>query len=267
MKCPRCVQKIHRGAVECPHCGFFMSMADDLFGRYDVRLSKLSDVAGVLRYRERKEVRAILDEFEQRFPGCFFAVYFGAQEDLPCVRQFGLWLLNRGVFEDTKEKRGNGGCVLLTVDVAAKVAGFSYGYFLEAYLDEEATFSALSVAHPYLLQGDYPMAVDEMVKSITKTLKKHAKQVAKDEESYLLKVKGPQPETVEVIDEKGGAKDAKEEDEKEEQAKEEEANAEEVEGSEEKEPKKAEEAEKEVVEAFPVNQFPLNEKKESVERG
>jgi len=194
MKCPRCVQKIHRGAVECPHCGFFMSMADDLFGRYDVRLSKLSDVAGVLRYRERKEVRAILDEFEQRFPGCFFAVYFGAQEDLPCVRQFGLWLLNRGVFEDTKEKRGNGGCVLLTVDVAAKVAGFSYGYFLEAYLDEEATFSALSVAHPYLLQGDYPMAVDEMVKSITKTLKKHAKQVAKDEESYLLKVKGPAEE-------------------------------------------------------------------------
>jgi len=172
-------------------------MAAGLFGDEEVRLSKLSDVAGVLRYRERKEVRALLDEFERRFPGCFFAVYFGAQEEMPCIRQFGMWLLNHGVFEDAKVKQGNGGCVLLTIDVAAKVAGFSYGYFLEAYLDEESTFSALSDAHPFLLQGDFPQALREAVKSISRELKKHAKRSRKNVAIYEEKVRGPYQQMLE----------------------------------------------------------------------
>ena len=153
MKCPRCVQKIHRAAVECPHCGFHMGHADELFGEHGVKLSKVSDVAGVLRYRERKEARRVAAEFERAFPQLFFAVYFGAREDLPCVRQFGLWLLNRGSFEDVEGKRANEAGILLTVDVAAKVAGISYGYLLEPYLDEEATFAALSRGAPVSFAG------------------------------------------------------------------------------------------------------------------
>ncbi|MEY5020371.1 MAG: hypothetical protein RLZ22_1459, partial [Verrucomicrobiota bacterium] len=45
MKCPRCVQSIHRAAELCPHCGFSMADADYIYGGGEVSLRALTDEA------------------------------------------------------------------------------------------------------------------------------------------------------------------------------------------------------------------------------
>ena len=144
MKCPRCVQRVHRSAMQCPHCGFEIGEVDRIFGSQEVRVTCLTDAAGVLRKNERAAARKMLGDFQRKFPQLFFAVYFGSFKELPSLRQFGFWLMNRGAFEDVEVSRPNEAGILLSVDVAGKSAGITYGYALQPFLDEEVTFKALS---------------------------------------------------------------------------------------------------------------------------
>ena len=93
MKCPRCVQRVHKMARECPHCAFSIVDVDRVFGEDDVRLRTLTDAAGVLRRKERVALRRRLHQFQKNFPQLFFGVYFGSFEETPSLRQFGFWLL------------------------------------------------------------------------------------------------------------------------------------------------------------------------------
>ena len=136
MKCPRCVQRIHRSAVSCPHCGFELADADALFGHGEVRLHCLSDHAGVLRRHQREAAAALLERFQARFPQLFFAVHTNVVSELASLRQFGFWLLNRAAFVDLSVDRPNEGGILLVIDPEAKVAGMTFGYLLEPFLDE-----------------------------------------------------------------------------------------------------------------------------------
>lgn len=183
MKCPRCVQRIHRSAVQCPHCGFSLSEVDTIFGVQEVRVKCLTDAAGVLRKKERGEAEKILATFQRKFPQLFFAVYFGTFKELPSLRQFGFWLLNRGAFEDVDVSRPNEGGILLSVDVGGKSAGMSFGYRLQPFLDDDLTFRALSAAHPFFLQGQYLKAIDVVVNRTAKILRKEAKRARKDPEA------------------------------------------------------------------------------------
>lgn len=179
-KCPRCVQRIHRSAVGCPHCGFDMTDVDYLFGEECVRLAALSDAAGVLRAKERKEMRLLMNDFERRFPQLFFAVYLGAFEEVAHLRQFGFWLLNRGAFVDVEVSRPNECGILLSIDVAGKAAGLSFGYALAPFLDEDDTFSALSGGHPFFLQGQYLKGIEMVMKKLDAILRRRAKKAKKE---------------------------------------------------------------------------------------
>lgn len=191
MKCPRCVQRIHRSAVGCPHCGFEIADADAQFGPGEVRLACLSDHAGVLKRGERERAAAILDGFLGRFPQLFFAVHTTVLADLASIRQFGFWLLNRAAFDDLRPPRPNHGGILLVIDPEAKVAGLSFGYLLEAFVDEADTFEMLSAAHPFLLQGQYLKAIEEVAKRLTRLLMKRAGQARRDPERFERKVAAP----------------------------------------------------------------------------
>ena len=183
-KCPRCVQRIHRSAVVCPHCGFDMSDVDILFGEDNVRLAALTDAAGVLRAKERKDVRLLMNEFERRFPQLFFGVYLGAFEEVSHLRQFGFWLLNRGSFVDVEDSRSNECGILLSVDVAGKAAGLSYGYALHPFLDEDDTFAALSAGHPFFLQGQYFKGIEMVIKKLDSILRRRSKKAGKGAVEY-----------------------------------------------------------------------------------
>ena len=183
-KCPRCVQRIHRSASSCPHCGFDMRDVDALFGDEDVRVAALSDAAGALRARERKALRLKMNEFESRFPQLFFVVYVGAFEEVSHLRQFGFWLLNRGAFVDVEVSRPNACGIRLTLDVAGKAAGLTYGYAVQPFFEDDDTFCALSAAHPHFLQGHYHKGIETVLQKMTKLLAARSRRARKDPSYY-----------------------------------------------------------------------------------
>lgn len=183
-KCPRCVQRIHRSAVTCPHCGFDIADVDAVYGAENVRLEVLSDAAGLLRAKERKQMRLLIKEFERVFPQLFFSVYLGAFEEKSQLRQFGFWLLNRGAFVDVEVSRPNECGILLTVDAVGKTAGLTYGYALHPFLDEEVTFKALSAGHPFLLQGMYYKGIEAILKRLSLSLRRRSRRAKSRAEKY-----------------------------------------------------------------------------------
>ena len=176
MRCPRCIQRVHRGARECPHCNFSIKDVDRIFGEDDVRLRTLTDAAGVLRRKERVALRRTLQQFQTNFPQLFFGVYFGSFTETPSLREFGFWLLNRGAFEDVDVSRPNEGGVLLSVDVSGKCAGITSGYTLDPFLTEDATFSALASAHSHLFEGHWLRASELIIDRIARVLGKAARR-------------------------------------------------------------------------------------------
>ena len=191
MKCPRCVQVIHRGAGSCPHCGFSLADADQRFGGEDVRIRRLEDVAGLMRSVERQRVEAAMDRFEQSFPQLFFAVYTGLPEGRSDLRQFGFWLLNRAAFEDVDVSRPNERGILLTIDPDGKAAGMSWGYMLDAFLKEEDTFLCMSRAHAYWVEGRFAEGIVRVLEQLSLVLEKRSRQARRDPESFERKISPP----------------------------------------------------------------------------
>lgn len=175
MRCPRCVQKIHRGAETCPRCGFALSCADAAFDQHPQLLPALADRAGWLRLAERRRVQKAMDRFSTRFPDVFFAVYTGIFRDHESLRIAAFWLLNRVRF-DNPDDIPNNSAVLLVIDVERKAATMSYGYHLEPYLNEEDTFTCLSKAHQPWLEARYDAGIVALIAALEKILMRKSRQ-------------------------------------------------------------------------------------------
>ncbi|MEP4079332.1 TPM domain-containing protein [Haloferula sp.] len=193
MKCPRCVQVIHRGAGACPHCGFGILEADERYGSGEVVIRRLEDQAGLMRSSEREKVEVAMDRFEKRFPQLFFAVYTSRTEGRSDVRQFGFWLLNRAAIQDVDLDRPNECGILLTIDPDAKSAGITWGYALDAYLTAEDTFLFLSRAHAYWVEGRYSEGIVRGLKQLSKVLTKRCRQAKFDSDRFERRVAPPLP--------------------------------------------------------------------------
>jgi uncharacterized membrane protein YgcG len=174
------VQRIHRTAATCPHCGFALEDADRLFGAGATRIRRLTDAAGLLRRPEREWVERELRRFGAAFPQLFLAVHTAALSDPASVRQFGFWLLNRAVFEDLGDQQTNEAGVLLVIDAESKAAGLTYGYLLDPFLSEADTFKCLSKAHPYLLEGDYRQGIGVVRRVLEKVLRRRCWQARRN---------------------------------------------------------------------------------------
>lgn len=191
MKCPRCVQQIHRAAEACPHCGFSLADADERFGAEDVALRALSDTAGLFRNPERKRIEAALAGFSRRFPQLFAAVYTGAGGGSSNLRQFGFWLLNHAAFEDVPAEKPNAAGILIVLDPAAKAASISFGYLLDPYLDEADTFDCLSRAHAWWLEGRHAEGVLRVIRRLDAILRKRGRQARRDPGRFERRVRPP----------------------------------------------------------------------------
>ncbi len=172
---------------------------DDQYGVDEVRMRRLSDAAGVLRLQERKKVERWFPQFEASFPQLFFSVYYGALDERSNIRQFGMWLLNRGAFEDVDLSRPNDGGILLVIDVNSKAAFIAHGYLLDGYLSEGDTFKILSKAHPHLLQGNYYKALKTVVSKLSSTLRKRSRHAGRHPEKYQRRVGMPQHEMSDIL--------------------------------------------------------------------
>lgn len=147
-------------------------------------MRRLSDAAGVLKLAERKKAEKWFDRFETSFPQLFFSVYYGALDDVSNIRQFGMWLLNRGAYEDVDLSRPNEGGILLVMDVNSKTAFITYGYLLDFYLTDKDTFSILSKAHPHLLKGEHSKALKIIVSQLSVVLRKRSRKANRNPAKY-----------------------------------------------------------------------------------
>ena len=191
MKCPRCVQRIHRAAESCPHCGFAITDANSRFGDEDVRLRCLTDTAGILRRGERERLEAAMEKFSTRFPQLFVAVYTGALGEVSNLRQFGFWLLNRSAFEDVPVETPNEAGILITIDPESKAAGIVFGYLLDPFLEEADTFECLSRAHAYWLEGRYAEGTIKLISHLEGILCKRSRRARRDPEHFQRKIMPP----------------------------------------------------------------------------
>lgn len=191
MKCPRCVQRIHRAAAACPHCGFTLADADQRFGAEEVRIRCLTDSAGIFRREERQRIEAAMAKISQRFPQIFVAIYTGSLGELANIRQFGFWLLNRSAFEDVPQQRPNEDGILITLDPESKAAGMVFGYLLDPFLEESDTFECLSRAHAYWLEGRYVDGILRLLKHLDEILRKRSRQARRDPGYFERKLVPP----------------------------------------------------------------------------
>lgn len=191
MKCPRCVQKIHRAAASCPHCGFTLAEADQRYGPDDVRLTSLTDTAGLLPRRDRERVARAIERFNRRFPQLFAAVYTGSLGEVGQLRQFGFWLLNRAAFEDVPIEKPNAAGILILIDAETKAAGITFGYLLDPFLEEGDTFDCLTRAHAYWLEGRYADGLTKALVQLEEVLRKRCRQARHDRERFERRVLPP----------------------------------------------------------------------------
>ncbi len=191
MKCPRCVQRIHRGAAACPHCGFSIADADARFGGAEVRMSRLTDNAGILRHGERELLEAAMERISRRCPQVFVTVYTAALGEVANIRQYGFWLLNRATFEDVPEDKSNDACILITIDPESKAAGMAFGYMLDPFLEESDTFECLSRGHAYWLEQRYVEGLVRVLAHLEVVLGKRSRQARRDPDHFQHKVQPP----------------------------------------------------------------------------
>lgn len=196
MRCPRCVQQIHRAAAGCPHCGFTLADADARFGGEEIALRRLTDVAGLFRRQERSRIDATLDRFGRRFPQLFLAVYTGSGGGMAHLREFGFWLLNHATFEDLPPEKPNSSGILIVLDPAAKAASISFGYRLDPYLNQDDTFDCLARAHAWWLEGRHTEGVVRLIAQLDSVLRRRSRQARRDPDRFGRKVLPPLREEV-----------------------------------------------------------------------
>ncbi len=191
MKCPRCVQRIHRAAASCPQCGFSIADVDARFGDPGVRLRRLTDKAGILRRDDRERVEAAMARISRRLPQVFAVVYTGALGEAAHIRQFGFWLLNRATFEGMAADQSNAAGVLITLVPEAKTAGMVFGYLLDPFLEESDTFDCLSRAHAYWLEERYADGFIRALAHLEGVLCKRSRQARRHPKHFQQKVAVP----------------------------------------------------------------------------
>jgi len=191
MKCPRCVQKIHRAADACPHCGFTLADAEACFAGVGLHLRCLADTAGLLRRGERERVEAAMERFTRRFPQLFVAIFTGTLADAAELRQLGFWLLNRASFEELPPNQPNAAGILITLDAASKTAAMTFGYLLDPFLEETDTFDCLWRAHSRWLEGRYADGMVKAIEQLAIVLRKRSRQARRNPAGFERKLLPP----------------------------------------------------------------------------
>jgi len=191
MKCPRCVQRIHRAADSCPHCGFSIRDADAIFGGNALGRRRLTDRAGILRRGERAQVEAAMARLSRHLPQVFVAVHTGAMGEVATLRQFGFWLLNRATFEDVPDGLTNDAGIVFIIDPESKTAGMAFGYLLDPYLEEADTFECLVRGHAHWLEQRYAEGLVKAIAQLQAILGKRSRQARRNPEFFQRKVLPP----------------------------------------------------------------------------
>ncbi|TAE93011.1 MAG: hypothetical protein EAZ81_01365 [Verrucomicrobia bacterium] len=169
MKCPQCEKWLLDQADECPHCGYFYRASSSELMAHPPSYSILTDQAGLLRFKERKQVKRLLEAFMQRFPGRFLAVMSIAPSPHEQAALAGLSLFNRCHFTEAGELASAAGMILL-IDIEKKHALMVYGYLWEEHWTEEDSQFCLAKGQTHWSEGLYLAGVIATIAAIEKIL-------------------------------------------------------------------------------------------------
>jgi len=172
MECPRCSVRIAEARAVCPRCQFSLTalttaVGCDLFG-----IRRLTDEAHCLKLHESREIEALLEDFEQRFPQVFLTLYLGVLPTPFSVREVAFLLLNRGAFPTREHGRLNEYALALVIDPVARAASLMSGYALEKWLPERKLGGILRSIRTALWHGEYVAAVNSVIQGLEKHLRK-----------------------------------------------------------------------------------------------
>jgi hypothetical protein len=146
----------------------------DLFG-----IKRLTDEAHCLKLHERREIEALLEDFEQRFPQVFLTLYLGVLPAPFSVRELAFLLLNRGAFATREHARLNEFALALVIDPVARNAALMTGYALERWLPPRKLSRLLRRVRTSLWHGEYVSAVRATVQRLEKRLRKAGQREAR----------------------------------------------------------------------------------------
>ncbi len=180
MKCPRCVQRIHRAAEACPLCAFHISDADSLFqNTIQSEITGLTDAAGIFRRHDRILLNRQIGKFEAKFPNLHLTIYTNPHSNLTDTRLLSFWILNR-ILSPKQPKQNPETCgLLILIDPNISAASISFGYQLENYFTEKDSFESLSRAYPHWLEGNFTEGLTRAISNLTNTLEKRSQQALK----------------------------------------------------------------------------------------
>src|ERR1700759_906376 len=136
MECPRCSVKVTDAPEVCSHCGFSLTTLTNALGCDLFGIKRLTDEAHCLKLHERREIEALLEDFEQRFPQVFLTLYLGVLPAPFSVRELAFLLLNRGAFATGEHARLNEFALALVIDPVARTTTLMTGYALERWLPQ-----------------------------------------------------------------------------------------------------------------------------------
>ena len=177
MKCPRCIQELQNGVLQCPHCSFSLAYLDAQFGEDAVVLERLTDAVDCLSVSEMLHVDEFLNAFEERFPQLFLAIYAGFLPDMTDNRQFAFWLLNRATVPSLDHTRPNENGSLLVLDLNSKSISFTLGYFVEPYFTDHELATLLKKGHRQLVVGEYGAALFKIIPAFSRLLAEKARTI------------------------------------------------------------------------------------------
>lgn len=177
MKCPRCSAIVGHRSPTCHGCGFSLAELTSLYGNRCVQMDRLHDDAHCLLKRDRDQVLATMDQFETRFPQLFFCAYISSLPANTSLSELGFWLLNYAAVRSVDIDRPNENALLLVVDLNAKRAAVSMGYYVEQLLDPESVERALNVARPWFMTAEYGTAIVAVLRQLGKALSRRSREL------------------------------------------------------------------------------------------
>lgn len=177
MKCPRCVQQIHRAAETCPHCGFHIDDADALYQNIlPTEITALTDAAGIFRRNDRIKILNLIGKFERKLPDLHLVIYSNPHSQLTDIRLLSYWILEKRVPPQTNPIK----CpILITIDPNSYAASISSGYQLDGILTENDAFECLARAHPHWLEGHFTTGLIKAIHHLETLLEKRSRQALK----------------------------------------------------------------------------------------
>ncbi len=138
--------------------------------------------------KDRLLVQKFMQRFSRRFPQFFFALYIRSFARDVDLRQYGFWMVNRAVFFDLDSHQSNASVILLVMDADHKLAGMSFGYALDAYLDEADTMACLQKAQSLWMEQQYASGIIAVIKHLEAILIRKHRMLRKNPHTFAQKV-------------------------------------------------------------------------------